>query len=647
MSRPGVTAAISDVLGSAHNLIMPVLGMYGGQFLIAALPRSKGWGLAVIAVSLVLLLLRLRPATAGGPADALQMILGILVGLPLALNVDDWKAWNPTWHLVAVWLLSCMLVMLAALRLKPQPIKLGIRFQRLDRLDLLMLIVLVGGALLLRVPFIETIPSGVDPDEASLALSAVDAAVGVAKDPFGTGWVTHPTLQFFVNGLFIRWLGRTFLAMRLPSAIVGSLAVATLYLLARVGYGRRVAVLVGVLAMGSNVAIHFSRLGINNVTDSLFATWVLAALWLAGVSGDSRAYVLAGAGLGLAQYYYFGNRAIPFVVLANLLVWLIADWRGVLRARYLILASILVALVVAEPLVGHWARNPGSVSEHLGLTLPFSTHLQDKAARMNVPLMQLWWQQVYESPLVFTVVPDRGSFYHPGQPMLHPLQAPFFLIGVLTILAGWRRSINQGVLAWMAVTLTLGSVLITDPATFHRLLGVLPAGILLVAIGVDTGATVLTRSVRASPRVAPWLAAIGVVVLAAVDVHYYFRIYNVEQAYKTPTQEAVSIAALEYQRLGGQGEFVLFTREGVDEAGKIYHSPIDYVAGDAFKGGAPRVVDQLDTGQPLYFYVLPDRADELPKLMTRFPAGVLKEYRRSADDLLLMTRYLVAPTVPR
>lgn len=603
--------------------------------------------MTVVAVSLLLLLLRLRPATAGGPADALQMVLGLVLGLPLALNVDDWKAWTPTWQLTAVWLLSCIVVALAVLRLKPQPIELGLGpVQRLDRHDLLILLLLVGGALLLRVPGIETIPSGVDPDEASLALLAVDAATGVVKDPFGTGWVTHPTLQFFVHGLFIRLLGRTFLAMRLPSAIVGSLAVAMLYLLARVGYGRRVAVLVGMLAMGSNVAIHFSRLGINNITDSLFVAWTLAALWMAGASGNPLAYVLAGAGLGLSQYYYFGNRAIPFVVVANLVVWLIADWRGVLRTRYLILVIFLVALVVAGPLIGHWVRNPGSITEHLGLTLPFSTHLQDKATRMNLPLRALWWQQIYESLLVFTVVPDWGSFYHPGQPMLHPLQAPLFLIGVVTILARWRRPINQGLLAWMAVTLTLGSVLITDAATFHRLLGVLPAAILVVAIGVDAGATVLARSLRWPPTAGAWLAAIIVVVLVAVDVHYYFRIYNVHQAYKTPTQEAVGIAALEYEHLQGQGTFVLYTHEGIDAAGKIYHSPIDYVAGDVFKGGVPQVVDQLDTTQPLYFYVLPDQAAELPRLMTRFPGGSLKEYRRSADGLLLVTRYALAPAAP-
>ena len=47
--------------------------------------------------------------------------------------------------------------------------------------------------------------------------------------------------------------------------IMGTLAVVAIYVLARVGYGRRVAILAGILAMGSDVLIQFSRLGVNNI----------------------------------------------------------------------------------------------------------------------------------------------------------------------------------------------------------------------------------------------------------------------------------------------------------------------------------------------------------------------------------------------
>jgi 4-amino-4-deoxy-L-arabinose transferase-like glycosyltransferase len=486
----------------------------------------------------------------------------------------------------------------------------------------------------------------VDPDEASLGLSAADAAEGLATDPFATGWATHPTLQFFLNGLFIRGFGRTFLALRLPWAIVGSLMVVALYVLARACYGRRVAVIAGLLALGANTAIHFSRLGLNNNGDSMFITWVLAALWIAGATGSASAYAIAGFGLGFAQYFYFGTRAIPFVVLATLVVWLIADRRGTLRSWKLLLGFALVTLVTAGPLLGHWLRNPGSVSEHLFLTMPFSDKMQQLSAQMGLPEWKLWWYQVRDSLLVFTAVPDRGTFYHPQQAMLHPAQGPIFLIGLLAVFARIKKPAYQGLVAWMLVVLTLGSVLITDAATFHRLLGVLPAAILVVAIGIDAGAEKLAQALGWTPQAATRVAAVVAVCLVALDIHFYFGVYNVHQAYKTPTQEAVTVAALDYERHRGQGAFLLCTHEGVDASGKVYHSPTAYVSGDRFLGCVPAVLDRLDPNQPLRFYILPDQADILPELQSRFPGGALTEYRRRMDGLLLLTRYVAGSDAP-
>lgn len=642
LPRPALHTANGGRFVAVLNLLTPLLGMYTGQLLLRVIPNAQVWGIAVIAASIALLLLRLRPVGPKELADWLQAALGFLILLPLALNATHWKAWSETWQMVSVWLVACFFVISALLRFKAQPIKLSLdRSQPFDRWDSLALVLLIAGSLLLRVPNIDTLPMGADPDEASLAIANAEASEGIAKDPFAAGWATHPTMGFFVNGLFVRWFGRTIFAMRLPWAIAGALMVAALYLLARTTCGRRVALLAGVLAMAANTAIHFSRLGINNNSDALYMTWTLAALWIAGATGKPLAYAVAGAGMGFGQYFYFGNRAIPFVVLATLVVWLIADWRGLLKAWRLILVFALVTLVVGGPLFGHWLTNPGSISEHLFLTLPFSERIMEKSVQFNLPVSTLWWYQIRDTLLVFTMSPDQGSFYHPGQPMLHLSQAPWFIFGILAIFARIKRPFSQGLLAWMAVDMTLGSLLIVDAATFHRMLGVLPAGILVVAIGVDAAVDVLTRAGRWSPRVSAALAALIVLVLAVVDVNYYFRDYNVHQAYKTPTQEAVTLAALDYEQQRGRGTFLLCTHEGVDDSGKVYHSPTAYVSHDTFVGCVPGVLDRLNRSQPMTFYVLPDQANILPELQTRFPGGALTEYHRRMDDILLMTRYAV------
>jgi len=647
---PGHVVSVSEApraLATAVDLLLPLVGMYIGQFLLRTIPHAQVWGFTIIAANLLLLALRVRPTIPRARTDWVQAAVGLHIMLPLALNPGGWKHWAQTWQLLLVWGVACFFVIGAVVRLEPQPIHLGLpRPEPFGRRDWLIVALLLAGALLLRIPYLETIPMGVDPDEASLGLSAADAAEGLATDPFATGWATHPTLQFFLNGLFIRGFGRTFLALRLPWAIVGSLMVVALYVLARACYGRRVAVIAGLLALGANTAIHFSRLGLNNNGDSMFITWVLAALWIAGATGSAWAYAIAGFGLGFAQYFYFGTRAIPFVVLATLVVWLIADRRGTLRSWKLLLGFALVTLVTAGPLLGHWLRNPGSVSEHLFLTMPFSDKMQQLSAQMGLPEWKLWWYQVRDSLLVFTAVPDRGTFYHPQQAMLHPAQGPIFLIGLLAVFARIKKPAYQGLVAWMLVVLTLGSVLITDAATFHRLLGVLPAAILVVAISIDAGAERLAQALGWTPQAATRVAAVVAVCLVALDIHFYFGVYNVHQAYKTPTQEAVTVAALDYERHRGQGAFLLCTHEGVDASGKVYHSPTAYVSGDRFLGCVPAVMDRLDPNQPLRFYILPDQADILPELQSRFPGGVLTEYRRRMDGLLLLTRYVAGSDAP-
>jgi 4-amino-4-deoxy-L-arabinose transferase-like glycosyltransferase len=644
-SRVGITQ-YAHSLARAQDLVAPLLGMYLGQFLLLALPHSPLWGWIAILSSVALLMRRLRSGGSSWMANVVQIALGIFIELPLALNIDLWKNTTPWWQLIAVWLASCVMVGVAAVRQPMRELKLGLPpLQKLDRIDLVVVTALLAAALCVRVPNLETLPRMVNVDEPTMARQAIESVTGGANDPFTVGWATHPTLQFFVHGVLIQALGRTFFAMRLPSAIVGSLAVLALYLLARTGFGRRTAIIAGCLAVASDTAIHFSRLGVNNVTDILFFALVMGLLWMAGASGKPVFFVLPGAVLGLALYYYFGNRAIPFVVVANLFVWVLADWRGVRRAWHLILTMILMSIVVALPLLGYWLSHPSSFTDHLTLTVPFSSQLQQEMAQQHISFAVAFARRILDSVLVFTNTPDRGGFYNPGQSLLHPAMAPFFIIGVIALIANWRP-IAQGVLAWIAVSLTLGSVLITLVASFHRLLGVLPAGILVVAIGIDTASNVLARYNGWSQKAAVRLAVGVLVILAVIDLQYYFGVYSMHPPEQAPDEQAYNIASLEYEHLGGKGQFVLDESPAPNEFGVSYSQPVGYVAGKAFRDATPQVLDSLSSSEPIYFYVLANKISDLPEIVGRFPGGSIKEYRRESDGLIFMTRYVVPSAAP-
>ncbi|MGE5602619.1 MAG: ArnT family glycosyltransferase, partial [Nitrososphaerales archaeon] len=473
------------------------------------------------------------------------------------------------------------------------------------------------------------------------------ALTGAARDPFATGWATHPTLQFFLNAGLVQVFGRTALAMRMPAAVMGVLAVAAIYLFARAGYGRRVALIAGVLAVASDVLIQFSRLGINNISDTLFMAWTLAGLWIAASTGRPGAYAAAGVGLGLGQYYYFGARAIPFVVAANLLVWLLADRKGVFRSWRLLLGFVLVTLAVVRPLAGHWLRSPGSVTEHMFLTAPFSAGIAEQAAHLGLTPLGVWARHVTQSLGVFTVVPDQGSFYHPERPLLDALQAPFFLVGLFAMLLAIRRPIHQAVLVSGSLVLLLGSVLMNDPAAFHRLLGIMPFVISVVAVGVDAVASLAVSVLKecedpARARIVRRAMVAALTGLMAVaTLNFYFRTYPGTIAYKPPNQTAVSLAAVEYAADGGQGRYFLCTADGVDPAGKVYHTPLAYVSGGQVTGCAADLVSGATSDPRLVFYFLTDQFSLEPEISRRFPGGTYTEYHRPNDGLLIMTRYVV------
>ncbi|MCJ7703777.1 MAG: glycosyltransferase family 39 protein, partial [Anaerolineales bacterium] len=344
---------------SVVNLILAVLVLYAAQYYMVQIPNSRQWGLAALVGGMALVYFRYRMAEPSRPdwTDGLQIGLGFLIVLPLALDVDRWMLAARPHMQIALWLLGILLVAVPALKLDPKGLAAGWRpAEAMGRGEWALLAALLLGAFLLRVIRLDALPGPVDPDEASLGLFLMDVLAGKYTQPFGTGWATHPALQWFLVAPLTGLFQRPIFLMRFPAVIYGTLAVGGLYMAARMGWGRRVAIIAGVLMMTSDVEIHFSRLGVNNISDSLFATWTVAALWAAARTGNPAAYVLTGLGMGLGQYYYFGNRSLPFVVAASLILWALTHWHRFRQAWKHVVIIFLVFLMVIGPLLGLMIR---------------------------------------------------------------------------------------------------------------------------------------------------------------------------------------------------------------------------------------------------------------------------------------------------
>lgn len=116
--------------------------------------------------------------------------------------------------------------------------------------------------------------------------------------------------------------------LRLLSALVGVAQVIAVYFLGRTAFDRKVGLLAALLLATFPPHLHFSRIGINNIADPLMGTLAFAFL-LRGLRGGRRLdFALAGASLGLTQYFYEGGRLfyVPFALL-----WL--TWLALFRRR--------------------------------------------------------------------------------------------------------------------------------------------------------------------------------------------------------------------------------------------------------------------------------------------------------------------------
>ena len=284
-------------------------------------------------------------------------------------------------------------------------------------------------------------------------------------------------------------------------------------------FGRRVGIVAaGACAIG-HAEIHFSRLPAygDPVPFVVFGLYFL----LRGLrSGERLSFVLAGALTGASCLLYYSGRVAP--VLAALVLAHAAMVRpSLLRRRWRGLATAgLSALVTVGPMLLFFADQPSELSaRHHDVSVfnpQVAQHLEEAYGVSSVRAVIA--RQVARSALVFHHTADTSLQYGFPRPLLSPFLAPFAALGLAACLALPRRTGPALIVLWWAVVLLGAAALTTDAPFWPRLVVVLPAASLLVAIGVerllDAVAAASGRQVPAAVRLsaaAALLAVAGVV----------------------------------------------------------------------------------------------------------------------------------------
>lgn len=178
-------------------------------------------------------------------------------------------------------------------------------------------------------------------------------------------FLDKPPLSFWCQAVFIRLLGPTPLAARLPSAIAAFLTALTLYFWTK----RKGLVRVGWLAAVFYALCPLVALGLARVAmiDSLLTLWLTLAVvgWIEGYGGNRKGYLLMAAAMGLAV---MTKGAIGFLLpCLAFAVWLLMrrDWAELRHVPWAWALTIFLLLTLPWHLAAWWANGNLFLNEYI------------------------------------------------------------------------------------------------------------------------------------------------------------------------------------------------------------------------------------------------------------------------------------------
>jgi len=375
-------------------------------------------------------------------------------------------------------------------------------------------LLILAVAALFRLWRIGSVPPGLFGDEAVNGLDALDVLAGRGRVFFPANYGREGLHMFFIAA-FLRLLGVTPLAIRLPSVLAGILTTLATYWLGHELFESKIHSKVPLLAAlwlaTAYWHVHFSRFGIRGVFTPLCGALAFAAFWrgvnrqaslsnhrlhrlhrrtICAISGFW--FLLSGGFLGLSIHFYTASRLYPIFLGLFLLVQAAIAYKrertaegrgeGPLLGRFFwpIIGLYAVAAAVFAPLGWYFLTHPGSFAQRASTVFAFSS--QEKPwARIG--------QAVVGNVAQF-FLPGHGDaawFYNlSGRPLLEPVTAVLALVGLLICLRRWQQAPYLFLLLWWPTMLLPTFLAVDRTPTAPRALGVMPGLYFFPAIAIQT-----------------------------------------------------------------------------------------------------------------------------------------------------------------
>jgi len=537
----------------------------------------------------------------------------------------QYKMHNPAAGIIS-WLLGIGLVFYSGWNKSTPRLKI-------TRGALLVAAGLFAGALALRAFNTATIPIVLSGDEASSGLFSTKFITGELNNLFIAAWFSYSTLHNFLQSLSIRLFGQTTQALRLLAVLGGALTVALVYLIGRQMFGNLAGWAAAIFLAGMHFHNHFSRIGLNNIWDGLFFTFVLGCIWIGWKKNSRIAWLLAGLGVGLAQYSYATGRLLFGVIALWLLLAGIFDWKKFKKAIPDIVLMALVALIVILPLAFYYSKHPNEFLAPMNRVTIFGEWLTISAAEYNGSKLLVLLDQVKLGISGYFDEPSR-AWYTPGVPMLRAIPGAVFLLGMALTLLHPKDERYHLLWIWLgAIAMAVAST--ENAPSAQRYVAATPALALMVGFGLSQLGSIFSKWIPKGAKAFKVSIIVISLLLAADDARFYYLEY-------TPKSDFSGFNGMVAQTLANRlqnetpGTELYFS--GAPVMGYDSISSLPYLAPQMsyVNVGSPWEETEIPEpqGKRVLFVFLPNHESDRAAMELEYPGGTWTEEKTSKGETL-------------
>jgi len=515
---------------------------------------------------------------------------------------------------------------------------------RSNRLELIVLLVVLTLAFALRTIDLSSHPYPWSGDEASIGMEATRIRSGEITNFFDTGWSSQPNWSFLPTAITEMIFGTNIVAVRFPSVLAGTLAVLFLYLAAREFFNPVIALMASAFLATLPYNVHFSRVGVNNVVDSLMSALIFWLIARAIKTDDPRYYYGAGAVGGLCIYTYAGTR-LALILGGLAILFLIVRQRSYLSSHWKHLIAFSVGILVsAAPQAAYFARHPDIFIGRLGQEgILFNGWLTQQAAQQGQRVWDILLNQFSRTIMVFIASAAPGNFFNSPIPYLTVFGSILFLLGMGYALAYGLEPRYFIILIWFWAVILFGGILTMNPPANTRLLMTSPAVALFMALGAYKVLEYLQKFKILTNRVVMPVIMLIVGIITYQNVNFYMGEYRNNMYFQDANGEYAMEVGLMANQMGK--DFQIF----VLGAPRIFSGfpTFSFVAPDNQRVdlGAESIAGlELPPSKTVGFFAIPENRPLLQEISQKFPGGEGGlVYRKPKPDEILFEYYIVRP----